>query len=71
MISVRALRGVRVCFLLRGYPNGVRATTLTPSGTFRIFFTSPSSNAPIQQVPSPSSVAINVRWSMAIARSIG
>jgi len=54
-----------------GYPKGVRATTLIFSGTPRISFTSFSLKAPIQQVPSPNSVAARIRCSRAMAISIG
>ena len=43
-----------------GYPNGIKATTRTDFGISRIFLTSSSSKAPIQQVPNPSSQACKI-----------
>jgi len=52
-----------------GNPTVSRAVTLSLRGMFNTFFTLSSSNAPIQQVPKPSSTASRTICWKAIARS--
>jgi len=53
-ISLSCFLFVASPFSSSGYPNGMRATTLTCSGILSAFFTSSSLKAAIQQVPKPS-----------------